>query len=185
MIVKLQYLIQNKVNFPFWGYICSFSCQFKFRLELCEAYFFFKQELKYVEYFMFSFLKWNLKEKELKESHSRQVASSPCAPLSCKLADTQCPSSHPLTTFHMGLTKTSSKISVKWNLVNGMRIWLKKVPQPPNRMDIYLQNLNFFQRKKNKVIKHWTYLKHFHRNYIYIYTYTGIYFSSYGNWLYI
>ena len=153
VIVKLQYLIQNKVNFPFWGYICSFLCQFKFRLELCEAHFFFKQELKYVEYFMFSFLKWNLKEKELKESRSRQVASFPCAPLSCKLADIQCPSSHPLTTFHVGLTKTNQKISVKGNLVNGMRIWLKKGPQPPNRMDIYFQNFNFIQNKLIFIIK--------------------------------
>ena len=124
---------------------------------------------------MFSFLKWNLKEKELKESRSRQVASFPCAPLSCKLADIQCPSSHPLTTFHVGLTKTNQKISVKGNLVNGMRIWLKKGPQPPNRMDIYFQNFNFIQRKKNKVAKHWTYLKHFHGNYIYIYIYIYTY----------
>ena len=62
---------------------------------------------------MFLFLKWNLKEKELKESHSRQVASSPCAPLSCKLADPQCPRSHPLTNFCVGLTKTNWKILVK------------------------------------------------------------------------
>lgn len=57
---------------------------------------FFKQELKYVEYFMFSFFKWNLKEKRLKESSQGGVIISlwPSV-LSCKLADTQLPYLHP------------------------------------------------------------------------------------------
>lgn len=38
--------------------------------------FFFKQELKYVEYFMFSFLKWDLKEKELKAGGIISLCSS-------------------------------------------------------------------------------------------------------------